>query len=100
MTYFRPDDFNTVVIQWAIRLTVICASIAVVSVAISFALRALMLLGSTLLSFIHPIIMAVSTADPLIQLALELVVFLALLALAVKLFLAIMASQGIGRAIS
>jgi hypothetical protein len=100
MTYFRPDEFNTTIIKWAVRLTIICIAIAVVSIAAAFAINALIVLGGTLFSLIHPIITAFTSADPLIQLSLELAVFLALLALGAKLFLAIMASQGIGRAIA
>lgn len=97
MTYFKPDRINIIIITWSVRITILCIALAVVSTAASLALRALMLLGNSLYSFAHPIISMIGSADPMIQLSLELIVLLAFLAIAIKIFMAILRMQGMGR---
>lgn len=95
MTYFKPDRINIIIITWSVRTTILCIALAVVSTAASLALRALSLLGNSLYSFLHPIISAIGSADPMIQLSLELIVFLAFLAIGIKIFMFILRVQGI-----
>jgi hypothetical protein len=103
MTYFKPDRITVSIVTWSVRITILCAGISVASIALSFALRALALLGGTLVSLIAPVVVAIGSADPLIQLSLSFIAFLAFLGIAVRLYMAIMTaltSQEIGRVVA
>lgn len=93
MTYYQPDPVNTFVMKWAMRLTFILSAIAIAAFVASIAIKAVMLLGSELISLFQPLTTAILGADPTIQLGLEIGMLAVFLAVGTLLYRAIVRTQ-------